>query len=202
VPALEAEGWKVRPFDLARRTDLRDEKAVYRAVRGCDAIVHAGAIPNDAAGSPADIVATNVLGTWHVLLGAEAHQVSRVIYFSSIHVFGFWGEDEPAYLPVDDGMSKRLSEEMCEAWTARTGIPTVALRPVWILGDEDLEHITREQSELGAFVHIDDVVAAVVKALSADVHGHSRLILSGAGPFDTSTAEHTLGWRATRSWTH
>ena len=196
-----------------RRSDLRDEKAVYEAVRRCDAVVHAGAIAHDTAGSPADIVATNVLGTWHVLLGAEAHQVSRVIYLSSIHVFGFSeGEGEPAYLPVDDrhpvrarrpyGMSKRLSEEMCEAWTARTGIPTVVLRPVLILGDQDLQQITPEQTELGAFVHVDDVVAAVVKALAADVDGHSRLILSSAGPFDTSSAEHTLGWRATRSWPH
>jgi nucleoside-diphosphate-sugar epimerase len=182
-------------------------------VRGCDAIVHAGAIPHDTRGSPADIVATNVLGTWHVLLGAEAHQVSRVIYFSSVHVFGFWGsEGEPAYLPVDDrhpvratrpyGMSKRLSEEMCEAWTARTGIPTVVLRPVWIAGDDNLARVTREQAELGAFVHVDDVVAALVKALTADVDGHSRLLLCGPGPFDTSTAEHTLGWRATRGWPH
>jgi nucleoside-diphosphate-sugar epimerase len=182
-------------------------------MRGCDAVVHAGAITHDAHGSPADIVATNVLGTWHVLLAAEALQVSRVIYFSSIQVFGFWeGEGEPAYLPVDDrhpvratrpyGMSKRLSEEMCEAWTARTGIPTVVLRPILILDDEDLKHTTREKSELGAYVHVEDVVEAVVKALAADVHGHSRLILSGPGPFDTSTAERLLGWRSRRSWPH
>jgi nucleoside-diphosphate-sugar epimerase len=52
-------------------------------------------------GSPADIVATNVLGTWHVLAAAEQCGVSRVVYFSSAQVFGFAeGEGQPAYLPV------------------------------------------------------------------------------------------------------
>ncbi|MEA2532679.1 MAG: UDP-glucose 4-epimerase, partial [Actinomycetota bacterium] len=104
-PALEAAGWTVRPFDLAFGDDLRDEQAVLRAAAGCDAIVHAGALAHDTAGTPADIVATNVLGTWHVLLGAEAGGAARVVYFSSAQVFGFAereGDGEPAYLPVDD----------------------------------------------------------------------------------------------------
>jgi UDP-glucose 4-epimerase len=107
---------------------------------GCDEVVHAGAIAHDSAGSAAEIVATNVLGTWHVLLAAEKLGISRVVYFSSGQVFGFAeGQGEPAYLPVDDdhpimasrpyGMSKRLAEEMCSAWTRRTGIPTIVLRP-------------------------------------------------------------------------
>src|SRR5206468_1402367 len=109
---------------------------------------HAGALAHDWAGTPADIMATNLLGTWHVLLAAEQHRVRRVVYFSSAQVFGVTdGENEPCYLPVDDahplqaarpyGLSKRLAEEMCQAWTARTGIPTVALRPVLILDDGD-----------------------------------------------------------------
>jgi UDP-glucose 4-epimerase len=145
-PVLEAAGWIVRPFDLAAGNDLRDEAAVRRATEGCEAVVHAGAIAHDSAGTPAEIVATNVLGTWHVLQAAEAHSVARVVYFSSAQVFGLAeGEGEPAYLPVDDdhpvraarpyGMSKRLAEEMCAAWTARTGIPTTVLRPVLILTD-------------------------------------------------------------------
>src|SRR3984885_11562774 len=131
-PVLEAAGWDAR--------------------RGCTAVVHAGAIAHDSAGTPAEIVATNVLGTWHVLQAAEGCGVSRVVYFSSGQVFGFAeGEGTPAYLPVDDahplraarpyGMSKRLAEEMCAAWTSRTGIPTIVLRPVMILSDEGLAQI-------------------------------------------------------------
>lgn len=132
---------------------------------------HAGAIAHDSAGSPADIVATNLMGTWHVLLAAERHAVARVVYFSSAQVFGFAeGEGEPAYLPVDDhhplraarpyGMSKRLAEEMCAAWTTRTGITTLVLRPVLILTDEGLVRGREADAELGSSVHIEDLMDA------------------------------------------
>jgi UDP-glucose 4-epimerase len=209
--ALSAVGWSVRPFDLADGNDLRDPRAVLDAMTGCDAVVHAGALAHDSAGSPADIVATNVLGTWHVLVAAEEYGVSRVVSFSSAQVFGFAeGEGTPAYLPVDDdhpvratrpyGMSKRLAEEMCEAWTTRTGIPTVVLRPVMILTDDSLAFHSAETAEFGAFVHVDDVADAIVRALAVDLHGHHRLTLCGPGSFDTTLAETTLGWRATRTW--
>src|SRR5947209_4498604 len=136
VDRLARGGWAVRAFDLTSGDDLLDESAVLSAAEGCQVIIHAGAIAHDSAGSPAGIVATNVLGSWHVLLAAERHGVARIVYFSSAQVFGFAeGEGTPAYLPVDDahplraarpyGMSKRLAEEMCAAWTARTAIPTI-----------------------------------------------------------------------------
>ena len=212
-PVLETAGWSVSPFDLAEGFDLRDFGAVLEAMHGCETVVHAGAIAHDSAGSPAEIVATNVLGTWHVLLAAEQLGISRVVYFSSGQVFGFAeGEGEPAHLPVDDdhpitasrpyGMSKRLAEEMCSAWTRRTGIPTVVLRPVMILDDESLRSVTKAAAELGAFVHVEDVVSAVQLSLTVDVKGHHRLILCGPGPFDTSAAKTLLGWEAFRGWPH
>jgi UDP-glucose 4-epimerase len=209
--ALQTAGWEVQPFDLADGQDLRDPRAVFDAMAGCEAVVHAGAIAHDRAGSPVDIVATNVLGTWHVLVAAEEHAVSRVVYFSSAQVFGFAeGEGTPAYLPVDDahpiraarpyGMSKRLAEDMCLAWTTRTGIPTIALRPVMVLSDEGLLAHSAATTQLGAYVHVDDVAAATVRALAADLDGHHRLTLCGPGSFDTTLAETTLGWTSIRTW--
>src|ERR1700733_11531278 len=163
--ALESVGYEVRPFDLATGLDLRDFDAVFDAAQNCDQVVHAGAIAHDNAGDPTDIVATNVLGTWHVLTAAERLGMSRVVYVSSAQVFGFAeGEGQPAYLPVDDqhplrasrpyGMSKRLAEEMCDSWTSRTAIPTIVLRPVMILDDSGLASTSPEDAELGAFVHL------------------------------------------------
>jgi UDP-glucose 4-epimerase len=61
--ALADAGWDVQPFDLADGQDLRDPHAVLDAMRGCAAVAHTGALAHDTAGSPADIVATNLLGT-------------------------------------------------------------------------------------------------------------------------------------------
>lgn len=211
VDRLTQLGWGTRAFDLVTGHDLRDAAAVAAAAQGCEAIVHAGALAHDTAGTPADIVATNVLGTWHVLLAAELHQAARVVYFSSAQVFGFAeGEGSPDYLPVDDahplraarpyGMSKRLAEEMCAAWTSRTAIPTVVLRPVLILDDAGLETMSEADAELRAFVHVDDVVDATILALQLTASGHHRMTLCGPGDFDTSVARDLLGWAPRRGW--
>ena len=138
--------------------------------------------------------------------------MSRVIYFSSAQVFGCAeGEGIPRLsLPIDDdhpvraarpyGMSKRLAEEMCAAWSARTGIPTTVLRPVMVPDNQGLSLITKSQAEFGAFVHVDDVAEATALALEADVPLHVGLNLYGAGAFDTTVATKVLGWRPGRGW--
>lgn len=209
--ALETAGFAVVPFDRATGQDLRDAGQVMAAAAGCRAVVHAGALPHDTAGTPAEIMATNVLGTWHVLLAAEEHRVDRVVYLSSAQVFGCAeGEGAPVYLPIDDrhplraarpyGLSKRLGEEMCQAWTSRTGIPTVALRPVLILTDATLVNASAATAELGAYVHVDDVTSAIVRAVTRPITGHHRATLCGPGGFDTSAARELLAWHPERGW--
>jgi UDP-glucose 4-epimerase len=77
------------------------------------------------------------------LLAAEAAGVTRMIHFSSAQVFGIAeAERLPDYFPVDDahprramrayGLSKCLAEDLCAGFTARTGIASVSLCPVWV----------------------------------------------------------------------
>jgi UDP-glucose 4-epimerase len=88
-------------FDWVDGLDLLDLAEVRRAAAGCGAVVRLGALAHDTAGSPEQIMAVNVLGTWHVLLAAEAAGVTRVIHFSSAQVFGIaGGERFPDYFPV------------------------------------------------------------------------------------------------------
>ena len=199
---LRDRGHQVVGFDLADGQDLLDPAAVRAAAGGCAAIVHLAALANDSAGSPERIMAVNVLGTWHVLLAAEAAGVPRVVYMSSAQVFGLAeGERRPDYFPVDDahprramrpyGLSKRLAEDVCEGFTARTGTVTVALRPVmvWSPGEyrrtADRWHADPRSEwepywEYGAFVDVRDVAAAVNRALTAPVSGHHRMLLCAA----------------------
>jgi nucleoside-diphosphate-sugar epimerase len=205
APRLQRDGWDVRPFDLVDGDDLRDPVAVRDAAAGCRAIVHAGAISHDSKGTPTEITATNVLGTWHVLLAAERHRMERVVFFSSVQVFGCSeGEGRPDHLPLDDdhprrasrtyGSSKRLAEDLCATWSACTRIPTIALRPVATYTSAQLAQLDAGRLELGAFVHVDDVADAVARALDAPVDTHVRLLLSAGGDVDASRARDELGW--------
>jgi UDP-glucose 4-epimerase len=210
VAHLERLGHDVVGFDRADGDDLLDLASVRRAADGCAAVVHAGALAHDSAGSPEDIMAVNVQGTWHVLLAAEAAGSGRVVYFSSVQVFGIAdGERLPDYFPVDDahprramrpyGLSKCLAEDLCAGFTARTGIPTVALRPAWVWDPGMYERIeARWQAdpasewtptwEYGQFVDVRDVAGAVQRALEGPTSGHHRMLLCSADIAATSPA--------------
>lgn len=199
---LASRGHDVTGFDLADGADVLDLAAVGRAARGCAAVVHLAALAHDNAGTPEQIMAVNVLGTWHVLLAAEAVGAGRVICFSSAQVFGIAeGERLPDYFPVDDahprramrpyGLSKRLTEDLCEGFTARTGIATVCLRPVAVWDEAQYRRVrdrwrARPDSEwepfweYGAFVDVRDVATAVELALKVPVTGHHRALLCAA----------------------
>ena len=200
---LRRAGYEVAGFDRAGGADVLDVAAVRRAARGCAAVVHLAALAHDSAGSPEQIMAVNVLGTWHVLLAAEAAGAGRVVSFSSAQVFGIAeGERLPDYFPVDDahprravrpyGLSKRLGEDLCAGFTGRTGIATVCLRPVAVwdrarYGQVREQWRARPRSEwepyweYGAFVDVRDVAAAVGQALTVPLTGHHRVLLCAAG---------------------
>jgi UDP-glucose 4-epimerase len=199
VKRLERDGQSVVGFDQSDGQDLLDLGAVSRAAVGCSAIVHAGALAHDTAGAPEDIMAVNVLGTWHVLLAAQAAGVSRVVHFSSGQALGIAeGERLPDYFPVDDehprratrpyGLSKRLAEDLCQGFTDRTGIPTVSLRPFAVWEPDTYSQIASQRAsdpasewqpfwEYGAFVDVRDVVEAVTRALTIALSGHHRALL-------------------------
>jgi UDP-glucose 4-epimerase len=199
---LRRSGYEVRGFDLADGADVLDLAAVSRAAEGCEAIVHLAALAHDTAGPPEQIMAVNVLGTWHVLMAAEAAGMSRVVCFSSAQALGIAeGERLPDYFPLDDdhprramrpyGLSKVLGEDLCEGFTARTGIATVCFRPVAVWDEgryARVEDQWRAQPssewepfwEYGAFVDARDVAAAVDLALTVPLAGHHRALLCAA----------------------
>jgi len=195
-------GYDVAGFDRVDGHDLLDPGQVKAAAAGCAAVVHLGALAHDTAGTPEQIMAVNVLGTWHTLLAAEAAGAGRVVYFSSAQVFGTAGSERlPDYFPLDDahprratrayGLSKCLAEDLCAGFTARTGIATVALRPVWVWQPGQYRQIEEQGRaepeseyepywEYGAFVDVRDVATAVELALKVPVTGHHRALLCAA----------------------
>jgi UDP-glucose 4-epimerase len=193
--SLADAGHAVSGFDVDRG-DIRDASAVRAALAGMDAVVHLAGLADDRAGAPEDVLTVNLLGTWHVLAGARAEGVGRVVYASSGKALGLL-ERDPDYLPVDDahrglpsrpyGLSKWLAEEMCEVFTRDTGISTICLRPVLVLdgaGYERLgglpeipEPVSAASWHLGVFVDVEDVAAAIVASVECEDPGHARLLL-------------------------
>lgn len=196
---LRRAGAEVVGFDLVRGEDVRDAAAVARAARGCAAAVHLAAVRTDRGVDPSTLMAVNVLGTWHVLLAAREHGLARVVVFSSANALGvFRGQRRPDYLPIDDehparplgpyGVSKRLAEELCRAWTDETGVPTVCLRPPGVFDAADYAHVLAQRAtdpasewepvwEYGAFLDVSDAAEAALCSLLCPDPGHVTLLL-------------------------
>jgi len=85
--------------------DVRDEKRLLRACRGCDTVVHAAALKRIETGqyNPDEMVRTNVLGTMNVIEAAVTAGVKFVVGLSS----------DKAYQPISPyGQSKALGESL------------------------------------------------------------------------------------------
>lgn len=227
---LREHGAAVIGFDRSRGEDVLDFDGALRAATGCNAIVHCAAIKNDSRGTPSEIFSTNVTGTWNMLRAAEDAGVTRFVYLSSAQVFGvFDREARPAYLPVDDnhprhasrpyGLSKRFGEDLCAAFSRRTGMTTVALRPVAVYDSPTYQWAWHERAVLvsrpwpeRSFVDLRDVTRAVLLALTCQTRSHTQLTLCASSPipgvgredssatFATSGAERVLGWRPRYEW--
>ncbi len=192
------DGFDVVELDLARGEDVRDFETVRAASSGCDATVHLAAIVRDDA-EPVELMRTNLLGTWNVLHAAASEGLGRVVFFSSVNALGvFMGHREPDYLPLDDdhasyarrpyGLSKRLAEETCRAFTEETGVPTISLRLPGVLAPSDCERLRARRAadpesewtpfwEYGAFLDVRDAAEAAYCALTCPDPGHVRLLL-------------------------
>jgi nucleoside-diphosphate-sugar epimerase len=197
---LRDEGHDVVGFDRKKRDDILNAKALRRRMQGCDAVVHSAALSSNLAGTPEEILAVNVTGTFNVLRAAE-DVGAPIVYLSSVQALGVCERGSvPAFLPVADdhptlprltyGQAKRFTEELLESFTARSGLTSICLRPVSTWDEADYEWIWRRWHEIpsrecrpyweyGAFVDLRDVVSAVALALALPAGIHARTLLCG-----------------------
>jgi dTDP-glucose 4,6-dehydratase len=128
------------PDDLAKvevvAGDLRDEHAVYGAVRGCDVVFHLGAlisIPYSYV-HPAEVASTNFMGTLGVLMACRRHGVKRLVHTSTSEVYG-----TARQVPINENhvlqgqspysASKIGADKLVESFVASFGVPAVTVRP-------------------------------------------------------------------------
>jgi nucleoside-diphosphate-sugar epimerase len=145
--------------------DLSSSDAIHSAVKGCDAAFHVAAVYK--VGIPEKeheaMYDANVRGTERVLDAAFQAGVSRIVYVSTINVFGNTrGEvvDETYERPGDDYLSyydetKYLSHQVAKERIDK-GVPVVIVQPGGVYGPGD-------HSEVGNV--IDQVANGKLKAL-------------------------------------
>ena len=145
---LSAEGRPVRLIDRApsrayperwRPADVRDLLALSAAVAGCTTLYHLAAEHRDDVRPATRYHDVNVRGAEHLCAAAEAHRIERILFVSSVAVYGAADHelDEAAPLrPYSEyGRSKVAAEQVFCRWAARApGRSLTIIRPTVVFG--------------------------------------------------------------------
>ena len=217
--ALMAAGHQVRGIDTVPPTTalsshltvrLEDFGATVQALAGCDAVVHAAAIPRPTGRVASDVFAVNMALAFNVTEAAVLLGIRRLVYASSFSVLGFPFFVKPvelSYLPIDEAhplapqdayaLSKTLGENVVEAAVRRGMIDAVSLRMPWIqspatfLREVGPRRASAESGrDLWSYIDARDAAAGFLAAVEAKTTGHLRLFLSAADTYsETPTAD-------------
>lgn len=122
--------------------DLTDADRVRAACEGCDVVYHVAATYREAGQPDSAYAAINVEGTRHVLEGALAGGVRRVVHCSTGGVHGHIehppaNEDAP-FAPGDVYQETKLAaERLAREFGERRGLEVSIVRPIGIYGPGD-----------------------------------------------------------------
>jgi nucleoside-diphosphate-sugar epimerase len=184
--------------------DLLDAPSLLALMRDAQvrAVVHAGAISGPTAGDPHQVMWVNVGGALNIAEAALRTGVERLIALSSAGVYGPQAtldpvrEDAPLNATDIYGASKIAAETVLRAYRHDHGLPAIVLRPSSVYGPgrttacfirDMIDHARRgdplalapEGACRRQFVHVDDVVAAILGALNAPRFDHFAFNVSG-----------------------
>ena len=177
--------------------DITDRAALNRAMEGCDLVFH---LAHGAAGTDEERRQATVEGTRAVCEVALAQRVSRLVYTSTISVYGPTADgplDETAPRRAQDfyGAAKLEAENIVQEFCRKQNLPAVILQPTVVYGPFSFwSSYPIEQLHSGPVVlpengtglcnpvYVDDVVQGLYRAaVTPGVLGQTYLI-SGAKP--------------------
>src|SRR4028118_1530068 len=213
VKALEQNGDRVvglvrKSSNLARLAncnvqlvygDLTDRNALSTALAGVDTVFHTAAYVELGIVDEAEMERVNVEGTRAVLEVAQAIGISKMVYCSTIGVFGdTQGRviDETFQRTQTDFSSaydrtKYKAQQLVDQFAAQ-GLPVVSILPSGIFGADDphfgpvIQQFLKGRLKLWAggdrvtgIVHVDDLVAAMILAAEKGKPGEYYIISAG-----------------------
>jgi nucleoside-diphosphate-sugar epimerase len=186
--------------------DLGDERAIHEGMRGCDAVIHAAALYQ--VGIPAKdrplMRDANVGGTERVLSAAREEKIPKVVYVSTVGIFGNTNGRvvDESYEHPGDGFTSCYEETKWEAHQVAKrmvgeGLPCVIVQPGGVYGPGDTSSIGQLLNqflagkmplmpfpELGICLsHVEDVAAGILLALDKGEPGETYVL---SGPATTA----------------
>lgn len=186
--------------------DLADAGAVRRAVSGMDAVVHLGAVPNDAPFP--SLVPANVLGVYHVLDAMRLKGVRRVLLASSIQVLRRVDEqysDAPHHRAPGNhyALTKVFAEEMGAMYAQHFGLEVIAARIGFMVRDQREAQILVDQRMFDRYVSRADMARFCRQAIYSAFSGF--VMLYAVGPdgrerFDLEAARRVIGYQPEDCW--
>jgi uronate dehydrogenase len=165
----QVEVSELAPGEQFARADLGDPAPWELLASGCDAIVHLGAVPDEAAFEV--LAGPNLHGAFHVFEAARRVGVRRMVAASSGRVTGFYGVGERldgAATPRPDGLyaaTKAFGEALGRMYADKFGLEVVALR----IGTFDERPTTTR--DLSTWLSHEDARRLVRAALTGPVEG-------------------------------
>jgi dihydroflavonol-4-reductase len=191
--ALSAQGCTLVEGDLESRA------AMEEAMRGCESVFHLAAdyrvgVRDEARES---MERTNVEGTRNVLDAAHAAGVRKIVYVSTVAVFGNTHGDvvDETYAHPGKSFTSKYEETKWRAHLvamekASAGVPVVLVQPGAIYGPGDTSAMGEQLQQAATgrlpavafpglglnMVHVDDVVAGILAALDQGTPGESYVL--------------------------
>jgi UDP-glucose 4-epimerase len=186
------------------RTDIRDARKIMEAMVDCEAVVHLAAKVHaiDECGADQDYEAINVEGTRSVLEAAVAVGTNRVVFASSVKVFGEESsgcidETQDPNPQTAYGRSKWRAEQLVSEYAGRHGLTAVSLRLPMVYGQTKKGNLYRmiEAIDHGRFpvlpclsavrslLHVENLVQAVVLCLRAPGFQREAYIVTDTAPY-------------------
>lgn len=171
VTGLQRDGHEVTIFDRAPSAafpqlviagDVRDAAALRAALRGRDAAIDLAAEHRDDVRPASRYAEVNVVGARHLAAAAAAEGVRRVVFVSSVAVYG---RHQPGAIESDPlrpdhpyGASKAEAEAIHRAWQADDAARALTIvRPAAVYGEGHRGNLHRmiEQIRAGRFALVD-----------------------------------------------
>jgi UDP-glucose 4-epimerase len=184
--------------------DVRSALHTQEIASDCGAIVHLAAKVHalDDSGEEQDYEAVNVDGTKHILDAAVRSGVNRIVFASSVKVFGeetsgCVDETRAPHPTTAYGRSKWLAEQLVSEYAARHSLTAVSLRLPMVYGPtkkgnlyrmiEAIDHgrfpILPRLSSVRSLLHVENFVQAVLLCLRAPRFQREAYIVTDTDPY-------------------